>query len=108
LDEQGIRAEVDERNEKIGYKIRESQLEKVPYMLIIGDREVENKTVAVRKRGEGDQGAIGLPQFIETVREDIVLKRFDNWFEWCYNNQEFNKNIEAEAIRFSPYNADCC
>jgi len=75
LDEQGIRAEVDERNEKIGYKIRESQLEKVPYMLIIGDREVENKTVAVRKRGEGDQGAIGLPQFIETVREDIVLKR---------------------------------
>ena len=33
---------------------------------------------------------------------------FDNWFEWCYNNQEFNKNIEAEAIRFSPYNADCC
>lgn len=75
LDEQGIRAEVDERNEKIGYKIREAQLEKVPYMLVIGDREVENKTVAVRKRGEGDKGAIGLPGFIEMVREDIALKR---------------------------------
>jgi threonyl-tRNA synthetase len=75
LDEHGIRAEVDERNEKIGYKIREAQLEKVPYMLVIGDREVENRTVAVRKRGEGDQGAAGLCEFIETVKEDIELKR---------------------------------
>lgn len=75
LDEQGIRAEVDERNEKIGYKIREAQLEKVPYMLVIGDREVENRTVAVRKRGEGDQGAASLPDFIKTVKDDIVMKR---------------------------------
>ncbi|MHB9095728.1 MAG: threonine--tRNA ligase [Eubacteriales bacterium] len=71
----GIRPEVDGRNEKIGYKIREAQMEKVPYMLVIGDREVENKTVAVRKRGEGDKGAVGLQEFIETVHEDIRLKR---------------------------------
>lgn len=71
----GIRPEVDGRNEKIGYKIREAQMEKVPYMLVIGDREVENKTVAVRKRGEGDKGAIDLQEFIETVQEDIRLKR---------------------------------
>ncbi len=71
----GIRPEVDGRNEKIGYKIREAQMEKVPYMLVIGDREVENKTVAVRKRGEGDKGAVDLQEFIETVQEDIRLKR---------------------------------
>lgn len=75
MEEQGIRAEVDERNEKIGYKIREAQLEKVPYMLVIGDREVENRTVAVRKRGQGDQGAVSLREFINTVKEDIEQKR---------------------------------
>ena len=72
MDDDDIRAEVDGRNEKIGYKIREAQLEKVPYMLIIGDREVENGTVAVRKRGEGDKGAVPLEDFINTVKEDMV------------------------------------
>jgi len=75
LDENGIRGEVDGRNEKIGYKIREAQLEKIPYMLVIGDREVDSGAVAVRKRGEGDQGSTALDEFVNTVREDIDLKR---------------------------------
>lgn len=75
LEENGIRAEVDTRNEKIGYKIREAQLEKVPYMAVIGDREVENGTVAVRKRGEGDKGAVEMAEFVQTVKDDITNKR---------------------------------
>ncbi len=75
LEENGIRGEVDGRNEKIGYKIREAQLEKIPYMLVIGDREVDSGAVAVRKRGEGDQGSIALDEFVKTVREEIELKR---------------------------------
>ena len=75
MEQNGIRAEIDGRNEKIGYKIREAQLEKVPYMLVIGDREVDNKTAAVRKRGVGEKGNIGVSEFIEEVKEDIRLKR---------------------------------
>ncbi len=75
LGENGIRAEVDGRNEKIGYKIREAQLEKVPYMLVIGDREVDSGAVAVRKRGAGDQGTVALDEFVRIVRKDIDLKR---------------------------------
>ena len=75
MEQNGIRAEIDGRNEKIGYKIREAQLEKVPYMLVIGDREVDNKTAAVRKRGVGEKGNIGVSEFIEEVQEDIRLKR---------------------------------
>jgi threonyl-tRNA synthetase len=74
MEQNGIRAEVDSRNEKIGYKIREAQLEKVPYMLVIGDREVDDRTVAVRKRSEGDKGAVPLNNFIETMKEEIILK----------------------------------
>src|SRR5690606_20276305 len=57
LKEAGIRAELDDRSEKIGYKIREAQLQKIPYMLVVGEKERESGTVAVRKRSEGDQGA---------------------------------------------------
>ena len=72
LEESGIRAEVDDRNEKIGYKIREARLQKVPYMLIIGDNEVENGTLSVRERGEnGDLGSMSADEFIErAVSED--------------------------------------
>lgn len=70
-----IRVEVDARNEKIGYKIREGQMDKVPYMLVIGDREVENGTVAVRRRGEGDKGAMGADEFMEMLLEEIREKR---------------------------------
>ncbi len=63
-----LRVEVDSRQEKIGYKIREAQLSKVPYMLIVGDKEVENKTVGVRSRADGDIGAMSLEEFIEKVK----------------------------------------
>ncbi len=72
MDEQGLRVEIDDRNEKIGYKIREARLQKVPYMLVIGDNEVENRTLSVRKRGEnGDLGAMSIEEFIKrAVYED--------------------------------------
>jgi len=64
----GIRAEKDFRNEKLGFKIREAQLQKIPYMLVIGDREVESKCVSPRKRNGKDLGGIGIDKFIELVR----------------------------------------
>lgn len=64
----GIRVEVDTRQEKIGYKIRQAQLEKIPYMLIIGDKEVESKTVGVRSRKDGDIGAMDVEKFISKIR----------------------------------------
>ena len=66
-----IRVEFDDRNEKIGYKIREAQLEKVPYMLVIGDKEVQAGTVGVRSRKDGDVGAIGAEEFIEKIKNEI-------------------------------------
>ena len=68
LQKQKLRVEVDSRQEKIGYKIREAQLSKVPYMLVVGDKEVENKTVGVRSRTDGDIGAMSLEEFIEKVK----------------------------------------
>lgn len=70
----GVRVEVDGRNEKIGYKIREAQLQKIPYMLIIGEKEVESGTVGLRKRGEGDVGAMAVDAFIETLLAEIASK----------------------------------
>lgn len=72
LEQQGLRVEIDDRNEKIGYKIREARLQKVPYMLVIGDSEVENRTLSVRERGEnGDLGAMSIEDFISrAVDED--------------------------------------
>ena len=75
LEAKGMRVEVDDRNEKIGYKIREARLQKVPYMLVVGDSEVENGAVAVRQRGEnGDLGAMPLTQFIEMAVNEIETK----------------------------------
>ena len=71
LKEQGFRVEVDGRNEKIGKKIREAQLEKVPYMLVVGDRDMEAGTVSVRHRSEGDLGAMGLEQFSAMLRQVV-------------------------------------
>jgi threonyl-tRNA synthetase len=70
----GLRADLDERQEKIGYKIREAQLQKVPYMLVVGDRESAEGTVAVRARTGGDHGAIALDRFIASAREEIAGK----------------------------------
>ena len=67
LNERGFRVETDFRNEKIGYKIREAQLQKIPYMLVLGDKEAEEGKVTVRKRGAGDQGATSLDDFIAAI-----------------------------------------
>jgi threonyl-tRNA synthetase len=72
----GIRAESDLRNEKIGYKIREAQVEKVPYMLVVGDKEVENGTVAVRSRSKGDLGAMKTEDFKAMLLKEIREKAF--------------------------------
>ncbi len=74
LQKLGIRAEVDNRNEKIGYKIREAQIEKIPYMLIIGDKEAESGVVSVRARSEGDLGQMPLDAFIAKIKEEIDNK----------------------------------
>ena len=74
LDAQGYRVEVDARNEKIGKKIREAQLEKVPYMLIVGDRDIENGTVSPRHRAEGDLGAMSIDAFTAILKEDVDNK----------------------------------
>ena len=74
LDAQGFRVEVDGRNEKIGKKIREAQLEKVPYMLVVGDREMEAGTVSVRHRAEGDLGAMSLDEFSEMLHKVVDSK----------------------------------
>ncbi len=74
LVEAGLRAAVDERNEKVNFKIREAQLQKVPYMLVVGDREAQNQTVAVRNRKHGDQGARPLEEFLAQVRKLIDSK----------------------------------
>lgn len=75
LDNNVIRAEVDYRNEKIGYKIREAQMQKIPYMLVIGDKEVENREVSVRKRGAGDLGAQSLDHFIEEIVKESQMPK---------------------------------
>lgn len=74
LREQGIRCEVDVRNEKIGYKIREAQLEKVPYMIILGDKEKENEVVAVRSRNAGDLGTMTKKEFVDKLTKEITEK----------------------------------
>ena len=71
LEDVGIRVEVDDRNEKIGYKIREAQLQKIPYMLVVGDKEKEAGTVGVRSRKDGDIGAMDVDEFIAKVVEEI-------------------------------------
>ncbi|MDW7675270.1 MAG: threonine--tRNA ligase [Bacillota bacterium] len=70
-----VRAEIDKRNEKIGYKIREGQMQKIPYLLVVGDKEAEADMVAVRKRGEGDLGSKGLDSFIEAISIEISEKK---------------------------------
>ena len=65
----GLRAEIDERSDKIGYKIRESQLQKIPYMLVVGDREAQAGQVSVRNRKAGDQGAVGVDEFIARLEQ---------------------------------------
>lgn len=74
LEKEGMRVEVDDRSEKIGYKIREAQMDKVPYMFIIGDKDIEANTVSVRHRKDGDLGAMKLSDFISMANEEIKTK----------------------------------
>ena len=69
-----IRVEIDDRNEKIGYKIREAQLEKVPYMILVGDKDIESNTVSVRDRRDGDIGSMSIEEFISKINEEIANK----------------------------------
>ena len=75
LTDKGFRIEIDDRNEKIGYKIREAQLQKVPYMLVVGDKEIENNQVGVRSRKDGDIGAMSIRDFEEKL--DREVKNFE-------------------------------
>ncbi len=77
LEEAGIRVEIDERSEKIGYKIREAQLQKTPYMLVIGDKEAEAQTVSVRHRKAGDLGTMSTVDFIDRVHEEVASRTND-------------------------------
>ena len=74
LDQAGIRAEIDERAEKIGYKIREAQMNKIPYMLVVGAKEEEQDLVSVRSRFAGDEGQKSLDAFIADIKEEIASK----------------------------------
>lgn len=77
LEQAGIRVEVDARNEKLGYKIREAQLEKVPYMLVLGEKERESGNVSVRKRGEGDLGMKSVQGISEQIRYEIQTRSWE-------------------------------
>jgi threonyl-tRNA synthetase len=72
LNKYDIRALVDDRNEKIGRKIRDNELNKIPYMLILGENEVAENTVAVRKHGEGDQGVMSVEAFAELINNEVA------------------------------------
>jgi threonyl-tRNA synthetase len=74
LENAGIRTEVDLRSEKLGYKIREAQLQKIPYMLVIGDRDMENGTVSVRTRTGEDLGAMTPEEFMSKALMEIATK----------------------------------
>ena len=74
LEAAGIRVEVDDRSEKIGFKIRSAQLEKVPYMVIVGDKDIENNTVSVRSRKDGEKGAMSVEDFVADITKEIETK----------------------------------
>ena len=75
LSSRGVRVEVDGRNEKLGLKIREAQLSKVPYMLVVGGKEAAAQSVAVRSRARGDQGVMPADDFVEMISAEIAERR---------------------------------
>lgn len=77
LEAKGIHCEVDDRSEKIGFKIRSAQLEKVPYMLLAGDKDIENNTVSLRTRSGGDKGAMALDEFVEKIVAEVESKSLE-------------------------------
>jgi threonyl-tRNA synthetase len=75
LFDSGIRVETDNRREKIGLKIRDAEIQKTPYMIILGDKEVGSNTVSIRARHKGDMGAVKLDEFISSIKEEIAGKK---------------------------------
>ncbi len=78
LESQGFRVEFDDRNEKIGYKIREAQMQKIPYMVIIGDKEIQENKLAVRSKKDGDLGSMSFEEFETIISEEIKTKAYKN------------------------------
>ena len=78
LESQGFRVEFDDRNEKIGYKIREAQMQKIPYMVIIGDKEIQENKLAVRSKKDGDIGSMSFEEFVKIISEEIKTKAYKN------------------------------
>ncbi|MBR2100924.1 MAG: threonine--tRNA ligase, partial [Eubacterium sp.] len=74
LQEIGVRCEIDDRSEKIGFKIRSAQMEKIPYMILVGDKDIEANTISVRSRKNGDEGATTIDEFIARIKEEIDSK----------------------------------
>ncbi|MCK5453455.1 MAG: threonine--tRNA ligase, partial [Calditrichia bacterium] len=70
-----FRAEIDSRNEKVGYKIREAEVNKTPYMIIVGDQEAESEQVSVRQRGKGDLGKMDRGELFKRIKEDVDKKQ---------------------------------
>jgi threonyl-tRNA synthetase len=79
LKEKSIRVTVDERNEKIGRKIRDNELKRIPYMLIVGEKEMETSHVSVRRQGEGDAGSMSVEEFAELIHNEVAsqMKQFN-------------------------------
>jgi threonyl-tRNA synthetase len=75
LENAGIRVKIDNRSDSLDKRIREAEVDKSPYVLVIGEREVKQKTVSVRKKGAGDLGAASLEDFIKTIRDEIDNKK---------------------------------
>jgi len=75
LEQQGIRAKIDLRNEKIGFKIREHSIQRIPYLVIIGDKELEQKTITVRTQKGDDLGSLTIDNFNERLKQDIADKK---------------------------------
>ena len=73
----GIRAEVDSRSEKIGYKIRSAQMEKIPYMVVVGDKDIENNQISVRSRSKGELGSMTFDTFLARLQQEIEEKVLD-------------------------------
>ena len=71
LEEMDVRAEVDDRNEKVGRKIRDNEMKKIPYMIVVGEKEQADGTVAVRKRGEGDLGVMPVADFAKIINDEV-------------------------------------
>ena len=76
MSESNIRVEVEDANETLGYKIRKAQMEKVPYMIIVGDKEVKSRTVAIRSRKDGDVGSMPLPMFVANLIREIKSREY--------------------------------